>query len=78
MDPNLQFSEEMGTQLTETERYRKLVAALIHRTNCTRPNIRVSVCDLTRFIQSPRDSHWTTAMDSLRYIMGSATLTLTH
>ena len=39
MDPKLQFTKEMGRGASNPEQYRKLVGALIHLTNRTRPDI---------------------------------------
>ena len=78
MDPKLQFKKAMGQPVDQPERYRKLVGALLHLTNCTRPDISFSVNVLACYNQDPRDSHNTAAIDLLRYIMGSSTLALTY
>ena len=78
MDPKLQFKKDMGESIEQPEQYRKMVGALIHLTNCTRPDISYSVNVLARYNHDPRDQHLTAAIDLLRYIKGSATLSLTY
>lgn len=78
MNPKLQFIKEMGPPAPEPEQYRKLIGALIHLTNCTRPDISFSVNVLARYNQSPREQHFTAAVDLLRYVMGSSNLALTY
>ena len=78
MDPKLQFVKDMGQPVEQPERYRKLVGALLHLTNCTRPDVSFAVNVLARYNQDPREAHGTAAIDLLRYVMGSSSLALTY
>ena len=65
MDPKLQLKKDMGQPIEQPDQYRKIVGALIHLTNCTRPDISFSVNVLARYNQHPRESHKTAAIDLL-------------
>ena len=55
--------------------YRALVGSLLYLL-FTRPDITFSVNQLTRHLDNPRRSHWTAALRLLKYLRGTATLTL--
>ena len=77
MDPKLQFVKDMGSSITDPERYRKLIGALLHLTNCTRPDASFAINVLARYNQDPRTAHLEAGINLLRYIMGSSKLALT-
>ena len=68
----------MGTKLSrkydETEfditQFRKLVGSLMYLTT-TRPDIMYAVSVISRFMDSPKNSHWQVGKRILRYIAGT-------
>lgn len=78
MDPKVHFVKDMGPPMEAAERYRALVGALLHLANCTRPDISFAVGVLSRYSQSPCESHWEAALGTLRYCLHTSSLALTY
>ena len=58
--------------------YAALVGSLLYLSQCTRPDIAFAVGVLCRFMQQPGVEHWTAAKHVLRYLKGSAGMSLTY
>ncbi|KAL1582041.1 hypothetical protein WHR41_09299 [Cladosporium halotolerans] len=65
-------------QLTETAtpmevvRYQSAVGSLMYLMTATRPDIAFAVSMVSRFAQSPSDSHWKAVKRIMRYLRGTA------
>ena len=70
MDPNAKLVLGQGELLRDLGRYRRLVGKLNYLT-ITRPNISFPVSVVSKFLQSPGDSHWDVVVRILRYIKGT-------
>lgn len=64
--------DEDGDRVDETL-YKQLVGSLMYLT-VTRPDLMYNVCLISRFMASPRMSHWLAAKRILRYIKGTISL----
>ena len=68
----------LGTKLSKTDQgksidqtlYKRLVGSLMYLT-ATRPDIMFAVSLISRFMESPKDSHWQTGKRILRYVAGT-------
>ncbi|XP_015160008.1 uncharacterized mitochondrial protein AtMg00240-like [Solanum tuberosum] len=67
MDPNVKLLPGQGEQLSNPERYRRLVGKLNYLT-VTRSDISFPVSVVSQFMTSPCDSHWDAVVRILRYI----------
>ena len=70
MEKNIKLTLDDSSTLVDATLYRKLVGSLIYATT-TRPNIAFAVGVLSRFIQQPRQAHWSAAKRILRYLKGT-------
>ena len=70
MDPNVKLVPSQGELIRDPERYRRLVGKLNYLT-ITWPDISFLVSIVSRFLQSPCDSHWDSAVRILRYVKGT-------
>ena len=70
MNPNVKLVPGQEELLRDPERYRRLVGKLNYLT-ITRPDISFPVSVVSRFLQSPCDSHWNAAVRILRYVKGT-------
>lgn len=61
--------------LKEPEKYRSLIGKLLYL-NLTRPDISYSVQQLSQFMSEPRDTHWKTAVQVVKYLKGTSDLGL--
>ena len=68
---NTKLNSKDGSDLDCATRYRELVGSLIHTMNFTRPDISYAVSVLTRYMHSPRTTHWKAAKHVLRYLKGT-------
>jgi hypothetical protein len=66
----LKLERESGGDLVNSTNFRKLVGSLRYLT-ATRPDIVYGVGLISRFMDSPRQSHWQAAKRILRYIKGT-------
>ena len=64
----------MGTLVNSTL-YKQLVGSLMYLTT-TKPDIAFATSYISRFIESPKDSHWKVGKRILRYIIGTTTYAL--
>ena len=67
MDPNVKLVPGQRESLGDPRRYRRLVGKPNYLT-ITRPDISFPVSVVSRFLQSPCDSHWDAIIRILRYI----------
>ena len=67
MDPNVKLLPGQEEQLSNPERYRRLIGKLNYLT-VTRPDISFHVSVVSQFMTSPCDSHWEAVVRILRYI----------
>lgn len=64
--------DEAGAKVNETV-FKQMVGSLMYLT-VTRPGLVYSVCLISRFMTSPRESHWLAAKRILRYVRGTTEL----
>ena len=70
MEKNIKLTLDDSSALVDATLYRKLVGSLIYATT-THPDIAFSVGVLSRFMQQPRQAHWSAAKRILRYLKGT-------
>ena len=70
MDLNVKLVPGHGEPLRDPRRYRRLVGRLNYLT-ITRPNISFPVSVVSKFLQSPCNSHWDAVICILCYIKGT-------
>ena len=58
---NLKLNSMDGNELENITIYQELVGSLIHVMNYTRPDIAYTMSVLTRYMHSPRTTHWKAA-----------------
>jgi hypothetical protein len=63
--------EDVGSTVNSTL-YKQLVGSLMYLTT-TRPDIAYATSFISRFMESPKDSHWKVGKRILRYIAGTTT-----
>ena len=69
---------DLGTKLTKNDDgpavnvtlYKWMVGGLMHLTT-TRPDLMYDVSLISRFMESPKDSHWKVGKIILRYVVGT-------
>jgi hypothetical protein len=66
--------EDLGSIISSTL-YKQIVGSLMYLTT-TRPDITYATCYITKFMESPKDSHWKFGKRILRYIAGTTTYVL--
>lgn len=64
-----QSKQDKGLAINPTL-YKQLVGSLMYLTT-TRPNIMFAISLISRFMESPKDSHWQVGKSILRYIAGT-------
>jgi hypothetical protein len=64
--------------IEKPEVYRSLVGALLYASTSTRVDIATAVAQLCKYMQEPRQSHDAALKHVLRYLSGSASLSLTY
>jgi hypothetical protein len=75
----------LGTKLSKNDEgptvdstlYKSLVGSLLYLT-ATRPDIMYATSLVSRFMESPKDSHWKMAKQILRYVAGTLNFGLWH
>ena len=72
VDPTLDLKLD-----TKLFRYPQLIGKLLYLSNCTRPDITVSVNHLSKYMSSPTKRHWEQAKRILRYLTGTTEFCLT-
>lgn len=73
MATNLKLSKDDDTSKVDGSMYRSLVGSLLYLT-ASRPDILFVVNVLSRFMSSPKETHFSAAKRVLRYIKGTADL----
>ena len=69
----LKLSKDDGGSIVDPTLFKMLVGSLIHLT-ATRPDIMYGVSLISRFMESPKDSHWQAGKRILRYVSGKKDL----
>ncbi|XP_016199009.1 uncharacterized protein LOC107639969 [Arachis ipaensis] len=69
------LSKNLGTKLSDSLWYRKLVGRLLYLTN-TRPDISYAVGCLSQFLDCPTDQHFQVGLHVLRYLKGDPSSSL--
>ena len=69
VEERLKLGKESGGDLVNSTNFRMLVGSLRYLT-ATRPDIVYGVGLISRFMESPRQSHWQAAKRILRYVKG--------
>jgi len=72
----LETPDAADEEVDERE-YRSMIGSLMYLMLCTRPDIAFAVGALSRYNNSPRESHWSAAKHLLRYVKKTAHLGLT-
>ncbi|GJZ20846.1 zinc finger, CCHC-type containing protein [Tanacetum coccineum] len=70
MDPKLQLTKDEGGKEVDPTKYRRIIGSLRYLIN-TRPDLSYSVGVVSKFMQSPRESHYATVKKILRYLKGT-------
>ena len=76
--PSSAFPEGLPLSPALAFRYPSLVGSLLHLANCTRPDISHLVGALARHLQCALTSHWTAALNLLKYLSGTLDLALVY
>jgi len=66
-EPSCKLRQDTSAPYTDIPSYRRLIGRLIYLTN-TRPDITFSTQQLSQFLSSPTEKHFTTACRILRYL----------
>ena len=69
----LRLSKDDEGSTVDPMLFKSLVGSLMYLT-ATRPNIMYGVSLISRFMESPKDSHWQTGKRILRYVSGTKDL----
>ena len=77
MEPKTKLSRNDEGVVIDENLYRSLVGSLRYLT-CTRPDISYAVGVISRYMESPKSSHWKTAKRILRYVKGTTDLGLLY
>ncbi|KAI9906740.1 hypothetical protein PsorP6_016208 [Peronosclerospora sorghi] len=74
-NPNVfgQRLEEMKDgDVVDMKRYRELIGTMLYIANGTRPDICVSICELSQHLEAPKPAHMKAAIRVLRYLAGTS------
>lgn len=75
----LRLRADSGEPMREdSQLYAQLIGSLMHLQVCTRPDIAVAVCTLSRYVRAPRQPHWEAALHVLRYLRGTPSSGITY
>ena len=69
MEERLKLSKHNTVAKVDAMRYRSIVGGLHYLTH-TRPDIAFTVGYVSRFMEDPREDHWSTVKRLLRYVKG--------
>ncbi|KAI3520492.1 hypothetical protein L1887_09941 [Cichorium endivia] len=70
MDPKLQLTKDEGGKAVNPTKYRRIIGSLRYLIN-TRPDLSYSVGVVSKFMQSPKESHYAAVKQILRYLKGT-------
>ena len=70
MEERLKLSKHSTTAKVDATCYRSIVGGLHYLTH-TRPDIAFAVGYVSRFMEEPREDHWTAVKKLLRYVKGT-------
>ena len=75
MEERLKLSKHSMAAKVDATRYRSIVGGLRYLTH-TRPDITFAVGYVSRFMEDPREDHWTAVKRLLRYVKGTLDQTI--
>nr|GFD53461.1 putative zinc finger, CCHC-type [Tanacetum cinerariifolium] len=70
MDPKLQLTKDEGGKEVDPTKYRRIIGSLRYLIN-TRPDLSYSVGVVSKFMQSPKESHYAAVKKILRHLKGT-------
>jgi hypothetical protein len=73
MEEWLKLSKHSTAAKVDATHYRSIIGGLRYLTH-TRPDIAFAVGYVSRFIEDPREDHWTAVKRLLRYVKGTLDL----
>lgn len=74
VDISLKLTADDEVNAQATVPYREAVGALMHLMCATRPDIAFAVGMVSRFMESPKEMHWTAVKRILRYLKGTKSI----
>uniref|UniRef100_A0A251T6N3 Putative zinc finger, CCHC-type n=1 Tax=Helianthus annuus TaxID=4232 RepID=A0A251T6N3_HELAN len=77
MEYGIKLSKDDPEEFKDESMYRSLVGSLMYLTN-TRPDIMFAVSKVSRFMESPKRSHWEAAKRILKYVKGTLDQGITY
>ena len=78
LDPGILKADLNGKPLkgSQVTQFRSIIGSLIHLMSCTRPDLSFCVTFLSQFMKDPNESNLLVAKDVLRYLKGTAEISL--
>lgn len=76
LEPKIKLSKNEDSPEISSKQYQSLIGSLMYAAIATRPDIMYAVSALSCFNNCPRRSQWTSAKRVLRYLKGTANLSL--
>ncbi|KAI9908574.1 hypothetical protein PsorP6_003355 [Peronosclerospora sorghi] len=74
-NPNVfgqRLEELKDGDMVDIKRYRELIGSMLYIANGTRPDICVSICELSQHLEVPKPAHMKAAIRVLRYLAGTS------
>ncbi|KAF2302128.1 hypothetical protein GH714_032881 [Hevea brasiliensis] len=71
LDPNVKLSKENGDSILDATSYRTFIGSLLYLTT-TRPDLMFTTSLLSKFMNSPSNSHFMVAKRVLKYLKGTS------
>ncbi|KAF2302134.1 hypothetical protein GH714_032894 [Hevea brasiliensis] len=71
LDPNVKLSKENGDSILDATSYRSFIGSLLYLTT-TRPDLMFTTSLLSKFMNSPSNSHFMVAKRVLKYLEGTS------
>ncbi|KAI9908995.1 hypothetical protein PsorP6_014986 [Peronosclerospora sorghi] len=74
-NPNVfdqRLEELKDGDVVDMKRYREIIGSMLYIANGTRPDICVSICELSQHLEAPKSAHTKAAIRVLRYLAGTS------